>query len=280
LLEKNLNPLFERQRNDEKFKIGAQNMKSQKAQSAIAGLFFLCMVFAAGCATTGGLEFGNVEKTKSLKPGMAYQEVENLLGPPKSSQMVSDKWVVRWSLHEYWKGWVPYDLTFDPQTKRLISWTANEQAYQQNQQAMQKVLESSGTAEAGTSEAGGAQVAAGASDPQLMQQMAASYYSYSSAGAYRTGGTERKITLCPDGTYFSGAESGYSGGAGTGGAWGTASQGSGSGTWRIQGNANEGTITMISRDGKPTNYRYRQCGRGCYYFGNTKFAVSGSANCP
>jgi hypothetical protein len=258
------------------FKIKVWKETNPKAQGypALFIILFACIFLAGGCATMGGLELGTVEKTKSLKPGMAYQEVENLLGPPKSSQMVSDRWVVRWSLHEHWKGWVPYDLSFDPQTKRLLSWTANEQAFQQDQQAMQKVLESSGAAGVGTSEA------AGASDPQLMQQMAASYYSYSSAGISGTGGTERKVTLCPNGTYFSGTESGYSGGAGTGGAWGTASQRSGSGTWRIQGNVNEGTITMIGRDGKPTNYRYRQCGQGCYYFGNTKFAISGSANCP
>jgi len=45
----------------------------------------------------------------------------------------------------------------------------------------------------------------------LMHQMAGVYYSFSSAGPSSSGGTERKVTLCPNGTYYSGSESGYSG---------------------------------------------------------------------
>ena len=89
-----------------------------------------------------------------------------------------------------------------------------------------------------------------------------------------------KGTLCPNGTYYSGSESGYSGGAGTAGAWGSASQRSGRGTWRVKGNVNEGVLTTIDSSGKSTEYRYRRCGGDCIYIGNTKFAVAGPANCP
>ena len=114
---------------------------------------------------------------------------------------------------------------------------------------------------------------------QLMQQMAAVYYSFSSAGLSYSGGTERRVTLCPDGTYYSGSESSYSAGAGTAGAWGTASQQADRGTWRVQGNINQGLLTTIDSSGKPTEYRYQRCGGDCIYFGNTKFAVKGPANC-
>ena len=114
----------------------------------------------------------------------------------------------------------------------------------------------------------------------LMQQMAGVYYSYTSAGPAATGGTERQVTLCPNGTYYSGSESGYSGGAGTSGAWGSASQQSGRGTWRVQGNVNQGILTTIDSNGKATEYRYQRCGGDCIYIGNIKFAVAGPANCP
>ena len=114
----------------------------------------------------------------------------------------------------------------------------------------------------------------------LMQQMAGVYYSYTSAGPAATGGTERQVTLCPNGTYYSGSESGYSGGAGTSGAWGSAGRQSDRGTWRVQGNVNQGILTTIDSNGKATEYRYQRCGGDCIYIGNIKFAVAGPANCP
>ena len=115
---------------------------------------------------------------------------------------------------------------------------------------------------------------------QLMREMAGAYYSFSSAGLASSGGTERRVTLCPNGTYYSGSESSYSGGAGTGGAWGSANQKSGRGTWRVKGNVNQGVLTTIDSSGKATEYRYQRCGGDCIYIGNTKFAVAGPANCP
>ena len=130
---------------------------------------------------------------------------------------------------------------------------------------------------------GGLGGAAAPSDPEnqhLMKQMAGVYYSFSSAGPSSSGGTERQVTLCPDGTYYSGSESSYSAGAGTGDAWGAASQRSGRGTWRVRGNINQGVLTTFDSAGNPTEYPYQRCGGDCIYIGNTKFAVAGPANCP
>jgi hypothetical protein len=119
----------------------------------------------------------------------------------------------------------------------------------------------------------------GNQDGGLIAQMSATYYSFTSSGGGHSGGTERRVVLCPDGRYYTSTESGYSSGAGTGGAWGTASQKGSQGTWRVVGNVQKGTLTTITSDGRPTEYRYQSCGKGCYYFGSNKFAVEGPARC-
>jgi hypothetical protein len=133
---------------------------------------------------------------------------------------------------------------------------------------------------AGAGGAGGAMAPSDSSNQTLMRQMAGAYYSFSSAGLSYSGGTERRVTLCPNGTYYSGSESSYSAGVGTGGAWESASQQSGRGTWRVRGTLNQGILTTIDSSGKATEYRYQRCGGDCIYFGNNKFAIAGPANCP
>ena len=248
-------------------------MRVAKAVFPVLWIVSFCL-----CGCGGALGLDSAQKTNQLRPGMTYQEVVGMLGEPESSQNVQGKWVVRWSLHEYWKGWIPYDMEFDAKKKTLIAWSANEQEYQRRQQQQAQQWEQQvGAASSGG--AGGAAAATGPSDPQLMQQMAGNYYSFSSAGVGYSGGTERKVTLCPDGTYYSATESGYSGGAGTAGAWGAASQGGVRGTWRIQGNLQQGTMVTVDSSGKATTYRYERCGSDCVYFGNNKFAYAGPASC-
>jgi len=245
---------------------------------AISGIILI-----SGCATMGeSAGLGTADKTAQLKTGMTYEQVEALLGKPESSKTFKGQQIVRWNLHEYWKGWVPYDMIFDARKKTLVSWSANEKEIQASQQKWAGMLGTSGSASGATKTQGsrGAATAAGTSDANLMRQMSATYYSFSSAGVGYSGGTERRVVLCLDGRYHSGSESGYSGRAGTAGAWGSASQRKGQGTWRIVGNTQQGTLTTISSDGTPTEYPYRSCGQGCYYFGNTKFAVEGPARCP
>ncbi len=265
-----------------------ENVRGYEEKRHAWGLIIVLFIVSAallmgGCATMeSSMGLGTAAKTSELKPGMKYEQVEALLGKPASSKTSKGKWIVRWNLHEYWKGWVPYDMVFDAQRKTLISWSANEKEYQANQQQWANMQGTAGGTAGGTATKGsqGAAMASGPTDAGLMQQMSATYYSFSSAGVGSSGGTERRVVLCPDGRYFSGSESGYSSGAGTGDAWGSASRSGGQGTWRIVGNPQRGTLTTISADGKPTEYPYQSCGQGCYYFGNTKFAVEGPARCP
>ena len=249
-------------------------MRVAKAAFPVLWMVSFCL-----CAYGEALGPDSAQKTNQLRPGMTYQEVVGILGEPESSQNVQGKWIVRWSLHEHWKGWVPYDMVFDPKKKTLLAWSANEREYQRRQQQlMQQWGQKVGPTTPGGP--GGAAATTGSSDPQLMRQMAGNYYSFSSAGVGYSGGTERRVTLCPNGTYYTATESGYSGGGGTPGAWGTASQGGGRGTWRIEGNLQQGTIVTLDSGGKATTYRYQRCGSDCVYFGNNKFAYAGSASCP
>jgi hypothetical protein len=121
---------------------------------------------------------------------------------------------------------------------------------------------------------GGAAAPAGPTDPALMQTMAGEYYSYS-------GSTERKLMLCPNGTFWDSRESSYSGSFGTNqGGWGAASQGGGSGSYAIQGNTQGGTINFSYKNGKRSQSRFRTTGeRGCYSFDGTTFCYSGAARC-
>jgi hypothetical protein len=241
----------------------------------LALLIFLGNMMHA-CGSNKSITLNSAQKTSELQPGMSYEEVVELLGKPKSSQMTEKAWIVRWNLQEMWKGYVPYDMAFDPDTKELLFWSANEEEFQHQQEQLKQVvdaLEQSGAAD------GGSASAIGPNDPQLMQQFAGKYYSFSSVGGGQTGGTERQIMLCPDGTFRESSETGYSAGAGTGDAWGSASQGGSRGTWRITGNMNEGTIVTVSPDGNATSYRFSRCGSDCIYFGNNKFAWAGPPDC-
>jgi len=77
----------------------------------------------------------SVEKTNQLSPGMLHPKAVKVMGKPKSIQFVGDKVILKYNLHQYWKGWVPYYLVFSKGTGRLQSWYADEEEYQRNQQA-------------------------------------------------------------------------------------------------------------------------------------------------
>lgn len=114
---------------------------------------------------------------------------------------------------------------------------------------------------------------AGKNNTSLQAQIAGVWWGYS-------GSTERKIGLCADGSYMDYTESGYSGRAqDVGGAWGSASQRGGQGSWTIQGDTNSGVINVRYSNGNTTSLRYRQIGDpGCLDInGNT--LCRKSANC-
>jgi hypothetical protein len=234
----------------------------------------LYAILMSSCGSTKTLALNSVKLTNQLQPGMSYDEVEGILGKPKSTQVVDDKWIARWNLQEMWRGYIPYDMVFDAKDKTLISWSENTKAFEENQAQLQKVAdELSKQSEAVNSQSGN-NAPAFETDPELMKYFAGSYYSFSAVGGGQTGGTERRVSLCPDGKYLSNSETGYSGEG-----WGSASQGGAYGTWRITGNKNSGTIVTTDRNGKSTTYKYETCGNGCIYFGNNKFGYAGAPNC-
>lgn len=86
-------------------------------------------VFLSGCAV-----FGTMERTNSLSPGMTIAETKKILGQPSQTQFTVDKLVLKYNLHQYFKGWVPCYLVFNRKTQKLESWFADEQEYYRTQQ--------------------------------------------------------------------------------------------------------------------------------------------------
>ena len=58
-----------------------------------------------GCAT-------KVTRTNQLYPGMQPEQVKEVMGEPSQTQFISNKWIWKYSLHEPWKGFIPYYLAF------------------------------------------------------------------------------------------------------------------------------------------------------------------------
>jgi ABC-type glycerol-3-phosphate transport system substrate-binding protein len=239
----------------------------------LGSMFLLTALFLNSCGSSQSMALNSVQLTNQLQPGMTYDEVVAILGSPKSSKTINTDWIVRWNLQEMWKGYVPYDFVFSARDKTLISWSENSEAYAQSQEQLKTIadeVEKQSVATQGSGEA----VPMFENDQALMQSFAGYYYSFSAVGGGQTGGTERKVMLCPDGRYQMNSESGYSGGD-----WGSASQGGGDGTWRITGNMNAGTLVTTGNNGSSTAYKFERCASDCVYFGNTKFGLAGPANC-
>ena len=95
------------------------------------------------------------------------------------------------------------------------------------------------------------------------------------------GSTERKIGLCPGGSYQDYSESSYSGSSSnsTGNqtmAWGAAGQSGGAGIWSIQGDYQQGQIFVQYNNGSQIMLRYQQCGEtGCLLFNGNKLCRAG-----
>ncbi|EDM25782.1 hypothetical protein LNTAR_15237 [Lentisphaera araneosa HTCC2155] len=90
------------------------------------------MIIAMSSCTSIGL--GTVSKTNELSPGMHSEKVKEVLGEPSQTHFVKNKWIWKYSLHQYFKGWVPYYLVFNKDTQKLESWYADENEYMQQQQ--------------------------------------------------------------------------------------------------------------------------------------------------
>jgi len=227
------------------------------------------LLVATACASLG---MNSVQKLNQLSPGMSSEEVQAILGEPKSSEMTKDKWVLKYTLHENWKGWVPYYVVFDNDTRRLESWYADEEEYQRNQQqlaqTLQPVLESQNQ--------GGAAAPAGPNDPDLQRWITGNYY-YFSSSAVVSASSERSFTLCENGQFRSTGE--FS--ASQAGSWGAASQGGSGGAWTISGSRESGTITLSFGGGGTRSVQYRVASQSeqTMYFDGVMYAYAGVASC-
>lgn len=250
----------------------------------VGAILMGAVLLSSGCAAMG---MNSVQKLQQLSPGMTDTQVREILGDPKSSEMAGEKWVLKYTLHENWKGFVPYFVVFDGGTRRLEGWFEDEEGYQQMQAEMgetfKPLLESGNQAAGGgAAPAGGGAAPAGPNDPDLQRWITGNYYYFSSSMVVAAS-SERSIHLCTDGRFRMYGEfsaSSFRDSAGNN-DWGAASQSGGGGRWTISGDRQSGTITMRFGDGSTRSIPYRVGSQQeqTMYFGETMFAYAGVANC-
>jgi hypothetical protein len=235
-------------------------------------LLIVTTLFLSACAGGGSIGLGAAEKTKKLREGMSYPEVVALLGEPASTQLEGGKLKARWSLHEYWKGWVPYDLEFNAKTKKLTAWKVNEAEYQRSQQQLAAQLGVAPSTDPAPATAPGQPGAAAAGD--------ASHWTNYLAGRklvrIYTGSGYREmenLRLCRNGVYHKSNESG-----GFGGGVSMASQGRNSGRWQASGPSSAGVLTLQGNGGGRTTYKVTLGNDGVYLNG-TRYLRDGDAGC-
>lgn len=120
--------------------------------------------------------------------------------------------------------------------------------------------------------------AGGATDTSLMGYFAGEYYSYSSGSTISGGaGTERTLTLCPDGNYRDSSEFSASGT----GDWGAVNAQAGWGRWTIQGDKNQGTIFVAYPNGRSKRIPYRVVSKQeqTVSFDGVTYAFAGNPKC-
>ncbi|MFN2127662.1 MAG: carboxypeptidase-like regulatory domain-containing protein [Anaerolineales bacterium] len=109
-------------------------------------------------------------------------------------------------------------------------------------------------------------------------------YKFAGRWDHVSSNTLHNIYLKPDGSFEDSYEAGYSGqfvdqGGLQTGNWGAANNEQAGGRWTIQGTLRQGTITLIHRNGKRTNYRYQvhcrgsECYGGEYFFNGKLYSV-------
>jgi hypothetical protein len=115
-------------------------------------------------------------------------------------------------------------------------------------------------------------------DTGLLRYFAGEYYSYSGGSTiYGGAGTERTVTLCPDGTYRDSYEFSASGT----GQWGGASSRRGTARWSMQGDKNRGVITITYPNGQTKRISLQVVSKseGILLIDGIKFAFAGAPKC-
>jgi len=117
----------------------------------------------------------------------------------------------------------------------------------------------------------------GGGDMDLMKYFAGEWYAYSSGSTLSGGaGTERTMTLCPDGLFRDSSEFSASGGG-----WGAANAQSGWGRWIIQGDKSQGVIMVTYPNGQSKRITYRVISKQeqTISFDGVTYAFAGVAKC-
>jgi len=120
---------------------------------------------------------------------------------------------------------------------------------------------------------------AGRTDAGLMRYFSGEWYAYSGGTTlYGSAGTERTMTLCPDGTFRDSREFGASGT----GEWGVASAGSGQARWTIQGDRTRGVVVVAYPGGQTRRIPYQVVSKAdqTVSFDGITYAFAGSPRCP
>ncbi len=126
----------------------------------------------------------------------------------------------------------------------------------------------------------------GRTDTSLMQYLAGEWYSYSSGTTlYGSAGTERTMTLCPDGTYRDSSEfsaSGSGDASGSGVDWGAARTAAGQARWTVQGDRTQGVIVVTYPSGQTRRIPYRVVSKAeqTIAFDGITYAFAGTPRCP
>lgn len=228
---------------------------------------------SSACASVG---MNSVQRVNQLSVGMDSSQVVAILGDPSSAQVKDGQMVLKYTLHQNWKGFVPYYFVFDGDTRRLVSWYEDEAEYQRNQQqiaqAVAPLLEQQQQQQA----AGGAAAPAGPNDADLQRWITGTFY-YFSSSAVVSASSERSFVLCVDGQFRITGEFHAAGS----GAWGAASQSGNAGRWTISGDRQSGTITLSFAGGGTRNVAYRVGSKEeqTMYFDGVLFAYAGVAEC-
>ena len=129
----------------------------------------------------------------------------------------------------------------------------------------------------GGSQMPGPQGQGGGGNADLISYFAGEWYSYTSGSSiYGSAGTERTMTLCPDGNYRDSSEFSASGGD-----WGAANAQSGWGRWTVRGNKTQGVIMVTSPNGQSKQVTYEampEKGKA-FSFDGIMFVYAGAAKC-
>ena len=74
------------------------------------------------------MKFGDIVKLNELDRGMSQSVVKQILGTPKQKELKGGKTILKYSLHQWFRGWKPVYLLFDDKD-RLVEWFVDEKEF-------------------------------------------------------------------------------------------------------------------------------------------------------